>query len=936
MTRSSRISSVHSHSLQAPILIAMVLALVGVGCTPDPESTLAQANSSFASGDYRTASIQLQNVLGRDAANASARVLAGRIAFAIGDVAQAREQLERARDLGALPDEFAAPLANCLIEQNRSGEALDVLELVPIEARGGSYWITRGRALVIAGDANGAEQALAAAQEAAGESAPLLVERARLAVSTGDAAAADAELTRALAIDAMNAEALILRSILASNDNRLADAEADLSAAENIYESRFQTARAATLLLRLVQVQLALNQLDAASDAASRVSRMLPNSAYADYANGLVVFRRGDFQATVRLLQIALTKIADQPQFMALLGAAHLAAGNFGQAEQQFQSILRQNPADPAALRLLAETRIRQQRPRAALETLQFINSPIVDQDLGLLLLQSAARLQNGNYENAIPYLEQAVAIDPGNQASVLRLVLAYTLAGRRADAEELLRSSPALTLDEAFSGTVAVLLSEFQARGVEAARAYAQELITERPRDARARMVEAIFHELAGETSAARESLQLVVELDPTFIPARLSMAAMLEQEGRLDEAEAGLLDVLEIDSRSLAAYTSLARIAVQQGDLDSAESYLREAVDAVDSIIPRLALARLYLARGDLEQAETQTELAESAEPRNGDVLITRGMLSLARGNVAEALEPLGDAATQFPNRPSVALLLAQAQVGAEDFEAARATLNAAVGRMPEVVEIRAALGAVELQSGDSEAALRIARQLQLESDERAAGYALEGRARMIERRYDDAKRMYTLAYDREPTWELLSSIVSASRLSSNPGGEVELVRGWVDKTPGDVRARLLLADLLNADGQEDARLAEYRRVIELDPNNVVALNNAAWFAYQLARPEALEYAMRAADLAPDNAAVLDTFGWILTQEDRAGEAVQHLAKAAQFAPEALEIRYHLAVAQAQSGQIDAARETLSSLLSVEQPFEQRDAARALLETL
>ena len=118
-----------------------------------------------------------------------------------------------------------------------------------------------------------------------------------------------------------------------------------------VYQARFQAPLAAPLLLRLVQLQLALNELELAADTAARLSNVMPNTAFADYANGLVAFQQSDFDQTVRLLRVALTKAPEQPQFMALLGAALLAVGNTGQAEQQFLSILSRNPSDPAAIR---------------------------------------------------------------------------------------------------------------------------------------------------------------------------------------------------------------------------------------------------------------------------------------------------------------------------------------------------------------------------------------------------------------------------------------------------------------------------------------------------------------------------------------------------------------------------------------------------------
>jgi thioredoxin-like negative regulator of GroEL len=52
--------------------------------------------------------------------------------------------------------------------------------------------------------------------------------------------------------------------------------------------------------------------------------------------------------------------------------------------------------------------------------------------------------------------------------------------------------------------------------------------------------------------------------------------------------------------------------------------------------------------------------------------------------------------------------------------------------------------------------------------------------------------------------------------------------------------------------------------------------------------------------------------------------------------MAPEAAEIRYHLATAQARAGHVTEARDELQRLLAGDRQFEQRAAAEELLETL
>jgi tetratricopeptide (TPR) repeat protein len=82
----------------------------------------------------------------------------------------------------------------------------------------------------------------------------------------------------------------------------------------------------------------------------------------------------------------------------------------------------------------------------------------------------------------------------------------------------------------------------------------------------------------------------------------------------------------------------------------------------------------------------------------------------------------------------------------------------------------------------------------------------------------------------------------------------------------------------------------------------SNAIVLNNLAYAHSQTGNTaKALETAEKAARIAPDNASVLDTLGWILVQsgEDRA-RGTQMLERAARMAPSNAAIKRHLAAAR------------------------------------
>jgi cellulose synthase operon protein C len=82
--------------------------------------------------------------------------------------------------------------------------------------------------------------------------------------------------------------------------------------------------------------------------------------------------------------------------------------------------------------------------------------------------------------------------------------------------------------------------------------------------------------------------------------------------------------------------------------------------------------------------------------------------------------------------------------------------------------------------------------------------------------------------------------------------------------------------------------------------------------------------------------NPNLLDTYGWVLVRRGQYAEALPVLERAAELAPQSPVVRYHLAMAQLNSGQRDRARENLRVALTGTPNFAGVDQAREALKTL
>ena len=153
------------------------------------------------------------------------------------------------------------------------------------------------------------------------------------------------------------------------------------------------------------------------------------------------------------------------------------------------------------------------------------------------------------------------------------------------------------------------------------------------------------------------------------------------------------------------------------------------------------------------------------------------------------------------------------------------------------------------------------------------------------------------------------------------------------WVAANPGDIAARRLLAGIYRRAQRQDKVIEQYKAILALDDDNLAALNNLAWYALESNSKQALGYAMRAAALSPDSAAVLDTLALAYYHTGDFTMARRSLRRALNARPDDPSILYHEAMLTAAEGDRQSARASLERLLGTGQAFPEKAEAEKLL---
>jgi tetratricopeptide (TPR) repeat protein len=153
-----------------------------------------------------------------------------------------------------------------------------------------------------------------------------------------------------------------------------------------------------------------------------------------------------------------------------------------------------------------------------------------------------------------------------------------------------------------------------------------------------------------------------------------------------------------------------------------------------------------------------------------------------------------------------------------------------------------------------------------------------------------------------------------------------------------PQAAYAHLQLGVLYDLEGKFDESLLRYRRVVELQPRNAVALNNLAYAlaTRHNAAAEALPFAQRALAIAPQTGAFIDTVAWIEHLQGNDAAAARRIASAVRVSPGSADVRLHAAIINAAAGARAVAEQELQVALRLQPTLEDSSEVKQLRERL
>ena len=917
--------------IKCAIVLALTAAICACGAGDDPASLVASAKQYLHKREYNAAVIELKNALQKMPEHAEARYLLGVALLEQGDAGGAQIELDKAAGLGFAGDELQVALARTALA---TGDAAKVVERFGAKTLASPKSQAELRALVgmaqlARAKTSEAERAFEEALKVDPTNARANLGAARFAAASRNFDQALALVDKALATSPGHTEALLLKA-------QLLTLQGNDDGAEKAYRAAIEAAPGqSTPRLALVTHLLRTASLDKAAAEAAAMEKALPKNPHTLFANALVLAQQKKFdeakQAILQVLRVAPEHVPS----LTLAGMAAMETGALPEAESPLRKAVFNAPQAVTARRLLMATHLRMGRADLALGEVDELLK--LSQEPEILAFAGEVYLANGNAAAAASHYEQAKASAPKNAAFQTRLALIHVAGGEaERGIQELQAASAADTA--AYQADLALIATHLRKRDADKALEAVAALEKKQPNNP-------ITHNLRGgalllkkDFAGARASFERALVLQPSYMPAVTNLTQLDVRDKKYDDAKKRYQAILKKEPNQEQALLGLAvLLRVSGADPQEIEKALRQSVAAnPNSATARLALMNFYVRGRDLKSALTSAQEAHAALPNDPRILQALGQTQLASGDNRQAVASFTRLAELQPKAPEPQLLLARAHLAAGRHDEAIKALRAALAIRPDLAAAQRDIAGIYIATNRHAEALREAKAVQADRPKDSLGLVLEAETYLAQKKFDLAERTYRTALKKFDQPALAVRTYAVLETAGKQSEADSLAHDWIKSHPKDVLMISYLAERDLVGKRYESAAAHYQSALKRVPDNPLFLNNLAWVANQLKRPEALEYAERAHELAPGSPAIMDTLGTILAGSGQTERGLELLGRAAELAPDAHQIRLNFAKALIKAERKAAARKELEQLAKLDNRLPVQQEAAKLLGAL
>ena len=435
--------------------------------------------------------------------------------------------------------------------------------------------------------------------------------------------------------------------------------------------------------------------------------------------------------------------------------------------------------------------------------------------------------------------------------------------------------------------------------------------------------------------SNKTKEALNLWLRQDPKNLSARKIAALLALKTGNKSEATEHLNAMIVFDSAGFeSALLELTGVIEKEGGVDIIGDVLDDlSKQHKEKAEIYFIQSLLALQKKDKNLAETKIQQALRLKPDWEKALILQAQIAVFSGDLDKAKLLLSDASDKYPENSKINRMFAQILIKTGGYKEAIEVYQKIILTDPKDVESQFAEGLVYLQLDQDQQAQDIFKKMLDQPDWRYQAcfylgkieekqghlkkalswfdevidgpFAFDASVSAIsllqkERRLEEANSRLSLLQIKFPKQKLRLVLVQADLYNQQKKYEEALAiltNGLIDFPDQKelLYTRALIAERIN---KLDIAEIDLKKILEIDPDNVEALNALGYTL--LNNPgryaEAEKFLRKALALEPNEAVIIDSYGWLQFKLGNFEAALKYLQQAYEKQPEN-EIAAHLA---------------------------------------
>ncbi len=533
-------------------------------------------------------------------------------------------------------------------------------------------------------------------------------------------------------------------------------------------------------------------------------------------------------------------------------------------------------------------------------------------------LEESVGSNKSAEVKEKIPSKELNKSIEP----DVLYILLTAELAGQRGQYDIALEGyllAAKKTKDPRFSER-AVMIAMYikdNSRTNEALSLW----LTQDPKNQSARKIATLMALRSGDKALALTHLNALLDFDQaTFEGVLLEITTVLEKEEK-QALVSDALDAMLIQHPNLAEiYFIQSLLAIQNKDRDLAEAKIKQALKY----------------RPDWDKA-----------------LLCQAQIAIYAGDLSEASALLKKALVKYPNNLKMSKMLAQVFIKDEHYKEALDLYHKMISNNPSDVESQFAEGLIYLQLNQEDEAEGVFKKLEGQDEWKYQADFYLGKIKEKQGSYKKALEFYDKVSDGAFVFDASLSAISLLQRDKQVNEANARLSALQSKFPKQiVRLTLIQAELFSQQknyeksfeilskalaensnqkeylyaraliaehlGKLDVVEGDLNKILAIEPDNVETLNALGYSL--LNNPsryvDAEKFLKKALSLSPNEAVIIDSYGWLQFKLGNFSGALNYLQQAYDKQKEP-EIAAHLAEVMWVSGKRDEAEKLVSRLI-------------------